>query len=1126
LSSQLIDLLVKDTLAFLAPLLDFADEPDRLSRLFAQVGGPSDLTSDATILTTIQNLTSARDEIVNVAAQPIASISEVRRLLQATRAASEALQGLGVLRGLGFASFGTDLAEHLATTWLRLQHPTLFGVADVLGLVEVGFDAEVVPLVATPSLDQILRYPFRRQRLRPDLVAPLVEDVVGALRMRYAPAGLLTNDSADAMAAKLFPRLDALARRIGATWAYGVAEEHQALLGDAAPLVSCAGALYLPHALTLGADAGIVFTVSSAERGDLGLVAMPFGSLNIAGAIGRWSVELSTSAGVEGVAFGRHGVTLLAAEGVQSASAQVEALLADDPNDGLAFLLGAPTTTRLEVGALGLSANLWVDGVDYEFGVTASTTSCALVIAPSDGDSFLASLFPSSGARVAFDLALGWSTRRGFTLNGSGGGELLVARTVDLGTFAFENIRVVLAVDDDELSFEASAALRAELGPVEVAVDGFGLRGTVAMPSAGGSWGGAEFDLDVRVPNTLGLTVRTSMVRGRGVLTADRETGRYAGGLALDVGGQSLNALGVLNTRLPSGGYSLAAAISATVASVPLGLGFSLEGVGGLIGVRRHVDIDALRSAVRGSGMIDVFFASDPVAQTARLTADLERYFPAAGGRYVFGPAAKIGWGTPKIVEGTIALLLEVPSPVRLALLGKISTALPSRTNPIIELNVDVVGDVDFARKTVAIDATLHDSKVVGFEITGDMALRMGWGDPPSFVLSVGGFHSQFRVPPGFPALRPIKIPIGSGDNPRLDITGFLALTSNTAQVGAQIDLYAAAGPLNIAGNVGFEALLQFLPFAFQADLWGGVALRRGTNILGSVHVDGTLRGPTPWRVSGEACLSLWLVDLCVGFDATFGQAHDVDLPAREVWPLLKAALEEPRSWSSPLPPDVARAVVTGTSSGDAVPRMDPAAALAVRQKVVPLNRTIERFAHVRPSDADRFDITGARLGTTDLPLPTPIDDWFAPAQFEALSDPERLSRPGFEKMVAGATLVGDVVTTGSQLIAQVEYETFTFPSPTAAPEPYRPDFDQQIAGTATAANANAPLRPPRSPSPLVSLDEESFVIASTEDLTARLDLIAAGPRGAAELALREYVTANPGAAGTLQVVPQFEAVA
>lgn len=62
------------------------------------------------------------------------------------------------------------------------------------------------------------------------------------------------------------------------------------------------------------------------------------------------------------------------------------------------------------------------------------------------------------------------------------------------------------------------------------------------------------------------------------------------------------------------------------------------------------------------------------------------------------------------------------------------------------------------------------------------------------------------------------------------------------------------------------------------------------------------------------------------------------------------------------------------------------------------------------------------------------------------------------------------------------------------------------------------------SPVPLVMLEEERYVIATTLDLAPRLDIVGAVGREA-ERALDGYLVANPAARGALQVVPRFEII-
>ncbi|MGN6106369.1 MAG: DUF6603 domain-containing protein [Kofleriaceae bacterium] len=876
------------------------------------------------------------------------------------------------------------------------------------------------------------------------------------------------------------------------------------------------------------AQVGIAITASSAEHPDQvsGFLVGLVGALGLAHDRDNWHLALSATGDVPAFVIGPGGPEL--APGTPaSAAAEVHLVVQRlSSTDGPAFVLGAARGTRLELGAVivRLDASLRRDRPSIS--LTFDTRPSGFVLAPGDGDGFLSRVL-SREIRLPLDVGLVLSSDGGIRLLGGVGLETRSGSSIAIGPVTVANPRLALSTAEDVIRIGATCDVVAALGPVSVGVTEIGVAVDLRVPTGGGRWP-ASLDVGFRPPSGAAIVVASPLVSGGGFLARDAAHDRYLGGVSLSVGGFHVSGAGVLETRLPSGGdgYSLAAVIAGELTPIPIGLGFTLKGVGGLIGIHRRVDVEAVRAALRGPGVGDLFFAADPIAQTARLTSDLGRYFPRAQGRHIIGPAAKIGWGSPTLIEGEIAVLLEMPSPVRLVLLGNIRAALPTKQDPIIALNVDFVGDVDFAKKTAAIDATLRDSKVAGFPITGDFALRMSWGSPPSFVLSVGGFHSQFRPPPGFPALRRVRIPIGADEDPRLDIQGFLALTSNTAQIGAQVELYASAGPLNIKGSLGFEALLTLSPFQFRVDLWAGVALRRGNKVLAGVHLDGTLTGPTPWRIVGEACLSLWFIDLCVGVDATFGGGQRVELPPREIWPLLRDALQRTESWETTLPAGVARAVTTAPPIDEESPitRIDPAAAITVRQKVAPLNRRITRFAEAAPVGPDKFQITQVKLGTSNTAF-EPVSDWFAPAQFEKLSDADRLSRPGFESMVGGVTVANTAATAGAAQVAALTYETILIQGPSSVRgADFRPTSAAQIAAAALGGAALAPLRPPAHPPPRVVLEEETYVIASTADLAPRFDLLPASPRGVAELALDAFLAANPSARGTLHVVPSFEA--
>lgn len=1119
--------LVDEVVTMLAPIVAAVDRPGTLEDLLALVGADAATVVGAGLLPALAAVKDAVDELELLRTQPAPSLAAVQGALAAVRAAITALRAVRVTAsGSALPRLGHDLIALLATTHLRRRAPLAHAFGVLAGVIREG----ILPGVHAGGV--WTRRPVRVEQVDAARLRGMLTDPLATLRAQLPAAPLATRAAADETADLAVERLTRLLAWLGVPHAYARRDGDAAWLGDAAATATHALVLRVPPELA-GEDlrAGVGLYLSPADEDDLGVVVVPYGGLTFERELGGWTIALALDGQVDGFAFGGgQGFQLEASPG----TAEISAELAIAAASGTPIAIGAAEGTRLELDGVKVDAEARLSAeartVDLGFRIEKGE----LIVTGDGGDGFLTSIMGSRALRAPFALGVRYTSGRGLYFEGGAGLSVRVPASVRVGPLTLDEIAVAIEASEEAIRLVAGGRIGVAIGPVKVRVEGAGLEVVATLPS---ELPARDFDLDARfrAPTGAMLAIEAGPVRGGGLLVHDAAAGRYTGGLALDAMGLALSAVGVLDTA--GQGWSLAAVIAAQFAPVQIGFGFTLSGVGGLIGIHRRVDVEALRAALRGPGVGDIFFAADPVAQVARLAGDLGRYFPPAQGRHVIGPAVKLGWGTPGIVEAELGVLLEVPHPVRVALVGSAKAALPSLAAPIVVLAIDVVGEIDFAQRRAAIDATLRpESEVAGFKITGDLAMRLAWGDAPGFVLSVGGFHSQYPRPVGFPELARVRIPIGSGEDPRLDVTGFLALTSNTVQVGAAVALYASAGPLNVTGDVGFEALFELSPFEFRADLSASVKLRRNTRVLASVWFSGTLTGPRPYHVQGEACLSLLLTDLCVDFAVSFGNDQPVELPRREVWPPVRDALQAPASWSEGSAAGALRAVTVAPPLDEDPPvhRIDPGAALAVRQTVAPLERRLTRFAQGTPIGPSALRVTELRVGGVATPF-APITDWFAPAQFEMLGEPERLSRPGYEKMVAGVTAAGAVVTAGSQHTRALVYDTVLVTGEERAPAaPYPPTAGELSAAVALSAHARPPLRlavagafaPPIGTPPYLTLEEEACVIASTEDLSLVHDLGGRATRGEAELALAALLASSPASAGTLQVVPSFEAVA
>lgn len=760
------------------------------------------------------------------------------------------------------------------------------------------------------------------------------------------------------------------------------------------------------------------------------------------------------------------------------------------------------------------------------------------IIDTSGSDSFLHSILPANGLSFGFDFRLTWSVAKGLTFTGSAGLETALALNLALGPLHLSTIHLALAAGDTGLGVETSIDGSAHLGPITVSVERIGVKLDLAFTR--GNLGPVDLAIGFKAPTGLGISVDAGPIQGGGFLELDPANGRYSGMLALTLYGVQVTAIGLLDTKLPNAqpGFSFLIVISVKFTPIELGLGFTLNGVGGLCGIHRSVVSDAIQAGLRAHSLDGILFPPDPIANAPAIISELRTIFPPTQGRYVFGPMVQLGWGGElRLVTAELAVLLTLPAPAVISILGQLHVILPNPTAAIVALHLDVLGNIDFGKKRFSLDGALHDSRVAALTISGDFAMRLDWGDNPSFALSIGGLNPHFQPPDGFPQLQRLVIALSATSALTLTVQSYLAITSNTFQFGAKCELTAKAGSLNVYGWLGFDALLVFSPFLFDVDFTAGLALRHGTSTLMGISVEGDLSGPTPWHVTGKAHISLLFFSISVNVDFTWGNWQQVSAPPTDAWPPLKAALADVRNWSGSMPTGIPAPVTLASPSTNEVRvYVDPSSVLTLRERVLPLDQTLTKFGEALPGPQTTFTLSSVTVGGASLPF-TRLVDKFAPAQFEALSYQEKLSRPSFDDGVAGFTAGAGAIAFGAQFGLNLAYvDLYDDPRHTPRPEivHYTPTAAQQIQwsrsnGAVEAGRAMTPLgafAPPAGTAPLVTFGNEQFVIATTDDLVPRADLTAPVSKGEAIRTLAAHLDRNPNDRDALQVVPLHELAA
>jgi hypothetical protein len=726
----------------------------------------------------------------------------------------------------------------------------------------------------------------------------------------------------------------------------------------------------------------------------------------------------------------------------------------------------------------------------------------------------LARLFGDRSFEAAAAIGLGWSSRRGFYLRGGTTLGTVIPTDVVLGPVRLRGIRVALEPLDAGVALVLGVDGEVAIGPVTIDWQGLGVK--VGVQRGAGENDPIDLAFDASAPTMIGLRIDTPLVAGGGSIRRV-DADRYAGELSLRALGVEVRALA--SVARVDGATSVAAIIAARWPGVPIGLGFLLEGMTGVIGIDRRVDDEACRARLRTGGVAALLSGGgDPAAALDAL----EAVFPVAAGRYLVGLGPTIGWGSPRILRADLVLLLELPSPVRVILLASARLGLPTLAKPVVDLRLDAIGVLDFDRRTFALDASLHDSSLAGYELTGDLALRTAWGDDPAFVLSIGGFHPRFAPPPGFPALR--RVALTAGDQPQLRLEAYLALTSNTAQIGAQADLTYEESGFSIAAHVGFDALFELSPFHFEVDISASASITWHGHRLLSVELDFLLEGPRPWHAKGDASFGVLWWDVSVGFDVTWGNAAPLPLPPPpDLAAELRTALGRADAWTSELPAgERAWIAIADRPPVAGVVKVHPLAAVTVRERILPLDYDVTQFGSVPLAAPRRFAITGVTVGPRSPAAPK-VDDVFAPAQFTRMSPEERLAAPAFERHGAGVRIGDGEVAHGPVARVSMDEDTILVDPLAVVTKPPR----QPIAATHLGAIlAHHPTRPRPEPTPRgPRVRDLEFVLASAEDLT----LTAAGAAIAGEAttysALRERLRRDAGGrAAAFRIVPRPQA--
>ncbi|MDY7528274.1 MULTISPECIES: DUF6603 domain-containing protein [unclassified Cryobacterium] len=682
-------------------------------------------------------------------------------------------------------------------------------------------------------------------------------------------------------------------------------------------------------------------------------------------------------------------------------------------------------------------------------------------------DPLLAKVMPGSEDPKATTLTtVSLDTGQGFYIGDGRGNEKAVLPTrfsfpgVELREVAFGLVRNPAR---EVTGFELTTSIAAKLGDViglQVVGSGF-----VVTPE-GEAEQQAVFNLPVspRWPDAIGLRVKAGPVTGGGFIQRVERTYK--------VGGQDVKRVefgGVVQLQILKFGLSAIVILSPDPFSIvlvigvrfpvaiDLSMGFTLNGIGGILALNRGLDLEELRSGMKEHILDKMLFPDNPVAEAPKLLEKVAHVFPPKDGGFVFGPIVELGWGSQaKFVEMKLGVVLALPDPM-IVILGSLRVRVPTKEAPITDIRADVF--VAITPDYLLLFASMRDSTVAGIKISGDLGLYIQWSGNGAFEFSVGGFHPEYeKLTGGKPKLGDmdrVTIDLSPSKAISFVIKAYFAITAGSVMLGVDGRLNADFSVIVAKAWLTLDMIFIWAPrFAFKITIEVGVEVELLGFTLCSIVFRGSLEGTKPFRLAGHIKVDVWFLPT---FDEDLGPVEWGEKPPPliatvDALQIAAAAMNEPDAWKVQLP-DHAAQLVTLAEVDDVEGRIGhPLAGVEVSQTQVPLGVKIARIGSASVK-ADMVTI-GTPTATPDSGLVGAVSELrtaFAPGQFFALEGESLLARSGFEDMTGGCRIAAATTPkVGTPTSATVAYQTYVR-------NPDEPSAMIEFTGTfATIANSYA----------------------------------------------------------------------
>jgi hypothetical protein len=354
----------------------------------------------------------------------------------------------------------------------------------------------------------------------------------------------------------------------------------------------------------------------------------------------------------------------------------------------------------------------------------------------------------------------------------------------------------------------------------------------------------------------------------------------YSGSVAIQAAKWSVGAIGAFSNIDGEPSMFVFGSLNAMMGGPAF---FVVKGIAAGFGYNRDLILpkpDMVKDYPLVRGALDPTYFTDGNPATA--LKQMAEFVPPKLGNYWF--AAGVKFSSFELMESFALVAVKLGKKSEVSLIGTTTMKLPKQGAPYANVELGLVAVFTPDDGTLQVNGKLTNNSWIidkDCRLTGEFAFYTWFSgaNEGDFVLSIGGYHPDYKRPSHYPAVQPLAMNWEVDSHTTVSGEAYFALTPTMVMAGCKLELNYTDGNLKAWFTAWADFLISWEPFHYDVQIGVTVGASYRMKVLfikktfkvelgAKVHIWGP-------EFAGTARISWWVISFTVPFGAKDNEVPD-----------------------------------------------------------------------------------------------------------------------------------------------------------------------------------------------------------------------------------------------------------